>query len=257
MRTRRAILAAAFILACSVLPAAADPPRLKVSDNRRFLVKADGKPFFYLGDTAWELFHRLTREDAERYLKDRAAKGFTVIQAVVLAEEDGLRVPNAYGHTPLFDNDPPQPNEDYFRHVDWVVNKAAELGLYVGMLPTWGDKWNKKWGVGPEIFSPENAAAYGEWLGRRYRNKPIIWILGGDRPVETDRQREILRAMARGLRRGTAAPPDDVPPARRGRVGPILPGRRLARLPHATERPRRPSSPAGTTTPGTTTTAPP
>ena len=40
--------------------------RLKVSDNRRFLVTADGKPFFYLGDTAWELFHRLNREEADR-----------------------------------------------------------------------------------------------------------------------------------------------------------------------------------------------
>ena len=47
-------------------------PRLKVSDNRRFLVTSEGRPFFWLGDTAWELFHRLNREDAERYLKNRA-----------------------------------------------------------------------------------------------------------------------------------------------------------------------------------------
>lgn len=65
-----------------------------------------------------------------------------------------------------------------------------------------GDKWNKKWGQGPEIFNPANAEAYGEWLGRRYATKAIIWILGGDRPVENDNQREIVRAMARGLRRG-------------------------------------------------------
>jgi hypothetical protein len=178
------------------------PPRLKVSDNKRFLVTTDGRPFFYLGDTAWELFHRLDREQAEKYLKDRAAKRFTVIQAVVLAEFDGLTAPNAYGQKPLADNDPTRPNEKYFEHVDWVVNKAAELGLYVGMLPTWGDKWNKKWGTGPEIFTPENAAVYGEWLGKRYKDKPIIWILGGDRPVETDKQKEIIRAMARGLRKG-------------------------------------------------------
>lgn len=38
---------------------------LKVSENKHFLVYEDGKPFFYLGDTAWELFHRLNREDAE------------------------------------------------------------------------------------------------------------------------------------------------------------------------------------------------
>jgi hypothetical protein len=39
-------------------------PRLKVSDNHRFLVTQDGKPFFYLADTAWELFHRLDRQQA-------------------------------------------------------------------------------------------------------------------------------------------------------------------------------------------------
>jgi len=158
--------------------------------------------FFYLGDTAWELFHRLTREEAEFYLKDRAAKGFTVIQAVVLAEFDGLNTPNAEGHKPLHNNDPTQPNEAYFDLVDWVVNKAEELGLYIGMLPTWGDKVNKKWGVGPEIFTPENAKVYGEFLGRRYRGKPIIWILGGDRPIESERHLQIWRAMAEGLRKG-------------------------------------------------------
>ena len=177
-------------------------PRLRVSDNRRFLVTEQGRPFFYLGDTAWELFHRLNREEAERYLANRAAKGFTVIQAVVLAELDGLRDPNPYGQTPLKDNDPTQPNEPYFEHVDWIVAKANELGLFLGMLPTWGDKWNKKWGVGPEIFTPANAEAYGKWLGNRYRDQALLWILGGDRPVETDAHREILRAMALGLRAG-------------------------------------------------------
>lgn len=183
--------------------------RLKVSDNKRFLVKADGAPFFWLGDTGWELFHRLNREDADRYLKNRADKGFTVIQAVALAEFDGLNTPNAYGHRPLVDNDPAQPdvkdgaNNDYWDHVDYVVRKADSLGLYIGFLPTWGDKWNKKWGVGPEVFTAQNAEVYGQWLGRRYQDAPnIIWILGGDRPVENDAQKEIIRAMARGLDKG-------------------------------------------------------
>ncbi len=179
-------------------------PRLYVSANHRFLVAADGAPFFYLADTAWELFHRLNRADAARYLEDRAQKGFTVIQAVVLAELDGLNDPNPYGQRPLIGNDPTRPNEAYFEQVDWVVAKANALGLYLGMLPTWGDKWNKKWGVGPEVFTPQNAAAYGAWLGRRYKDAGLIWILGGDRPVENDRQRTILEAMARGLRAGDA-----------------------------------------------------
>jgi len=76
--------------------AASAAPQLKVSENHRFLVYADGRPFFWLGDTAWELFHRLNREEADRYLENRARKGFTVIQAVALAELDGHAVPNAY-----------------------------------------------------------------------------------------------------------------------------------------------------------------
>ena len=192
----------AVTLRLSVPGWAASLPALKVSENHRYLVTADGKPFFYLADTAWELFHRLDREDAELYLKDRASRHFNVIQAVVLAEYGGLTVPNAQGHLPLANNDPTKPNEDYFKDVDWVVDKAAELGLYTGMLPTWGDKVNKKWGQGPEIFNPQNAAVYGEFLGKRYKDKPIIWILGGDRPVENDKQLAIWRAMAEGIRKG-------------------------------------------------------
>ena len=74
--------------------------KLKVSENKHYLTFDDGTPFFYLGDTAWELFHRLSKKDAENYLENRRAKGFTVIQAVVLAELDGLNSPNAEGETP-------------------------------------------------------------------------------------------------------------------------------------------------------------
>lgn len=177
--------------------------KLKISDNHRFLVFDDGTPFFYLGDTAWELFHSLNKEDTEKYLENRRQKGYTVIQAVALAELDGLNIPNKEGELPLANNDPAKPNEKYFEHVDWVIKKAEEKGIFIGLLPTWGDKWNKKWGVGPEIFTPENAGIYGEFLGKRYKNSPnIIWILGGDRPVENDLHRKIIVAMAQGLRKG-------------------------------------------------------
>lgn len=175
---------------------------VRISANQRFLVGDDGTPFFYLGDTAWELFHRCTLEEAEHYLLDRAAKGYTVIQAVVLAEIDGLHVPNMRGDTPLLDDDPTRPNEAYFAHIDAVVALAAALGLHIGLLPTWGDKWNVKWGVGPEIFTPDNAHAFGAYVGRRYAQQPIIWILGGDRPIENDTHRAIVQAMAAGVREG-------------------------------------------------------
>jgi hypothetical protein len=185
---------------------------LKISENGRFIVHADGTPFFYLGDTAWELFHRLNREEAEKYLENRRGKGFTVIQAVALAEFDGINIPNAYGHRPLTKTDgkwdPTKPdvkegaNNDYWDHVDYIVNKAQSLGLYIGFLPTWGRYWHDEVKNGKPLFTEANAEAYGEWLGKRYKDKPIIWILGGDRPIENDEQKAVIRAMARGLKKG-------------------------------------------------------
>lgn len=175
--------------------------RLSVSDNQRYIVSEDGTPFFWLGDTAWELFHRTTREEADLYLQNRADKGFNVIQAVVLAELDGLRAPNAYGETPFNGGyDPSKINEAYFEHVDYIIDKANELGMYVGLLPTWGDKFNRMWGVGPVIFNPENAYVYGKFLGKRYASKKITWILGGDRNPANENHLEIVRSMAKGIK---------------------------------------------------------
>ena len=80
---------------------------MAVSENRRFLVRPDGSPFCWFADTAWELFHRLTREEAAYYLEKRTEQGFTLIQAVVLAEFDGIRQPNAYGAPPCSARIPP------------------------------------------------------------------------------------------------------------------------------------------------------
>lgn len=176
---------------------------LQVAENRRILETADGRPFFWLGDTAWELFHRLDREEARFYLERRSEQGFNVVQAVVLAESDGLRTPNAYGALPFHQLDPRQPNEAYFEHVDFVVREANRLGLHVAILPTWGDKVaNSRPGTGPVIFDAESARAFGEFLGRRYRSASVVWVLGGDRPVETAEAHGIWRSLAQGLEAG-------------------------------------------------------
>ncbi|MEX2564578.1 MAG: DUF4038 domain-containing protein [Cyclobacteriaceae bacterium] len=178
---------------------------LKVSKSGEYLVEEDEKPFFWLGDTAWELLHRLDLKDTELYFRDRKEKGFNVIQTVILAELDGLNIPNANGDQPLVHLDPEQPNEDYFAHVDKVVRLAGEMGIYIGLLPTWGDKYNKKWGIGPEVFNPENAESFGKFLGNRYKDQNnIIWILGGDRIPDNEEDYLINCRLAQGLRKGNA-----------------------------------------------------
>lgn len=183
--------------------------KLKVHEGGRYLMWEDGTPFFYLGDTAWELFHRLTREEAEHYLSVRADQGFNMIQAVALAEFSGLTQPNAYGRVPLFKTDgafdPAAPDVgngyDYWEHVDFIVDKAAQMDLFIGLLPAWGCYFHRGWSEGPEIFTPENARAYGEWIAKRFRDREnVLWILGGDRPLLNQTHREIIAAMGGAIR---------------------------------------------------------
>ncbi len=184
-----------------------EPVRLKVSDSHRFLVTSDGKPFFWLGDTAWELFHRLNRDETERYLTDRAAKGFTVIQAVALAELDGVTVPNAQGHLPLIKEDLHHPDvkggpdNDYWDEAEWVIALAATKGLYVGLLPMWGK---------PCPADPSSCERCGRFIGERFQaHLNLIWILGGDRPARTKNEQDCWRAMAKGITLGVSGREDD------------------------------------------------
>lgn len=195
--------------------------QIQVSENGRFLMEK-GRPFFWLGDTDWEMFHRLTREEIESFINIRSEQGYNVLQAVALAEVNGVREPNRYGDWPLNNEDPTQllttpgnnPDNDYeydyWDHVDFAINKAAEKKMYIGLLPTWGDKVAMMWGEGPIIFNEENAEVYGRLLATRYAKQwNIIWILGGDRPavykssrtgteVQYD-DRPVWRAMAKGI----------------------------------------------------------
>jgi hypothetical protein len=139
-----AVLAALALNSSSATPVAA-PPGLRVSDNHRFLATAEGKPFFWLADTAWQLIHDLNEEETRRYFADRRDKGFTVIQTVALAEARG-DLPNAYGHMPIETKRPDKPlvkdgpDNDYWDDVDRALRLAKEYGLHVALLPTWG-KW--------------------------------------------------------------------------------------------------------------------
>jgi hypothetical protein len=212
---------ACFLLAAAWVSSAQKPaslPRLQVDGSKRFLVNEKGEAFFWLGDTAWELFHRLNREEAAEYLSVRARQGYNVVQAVALAELDGIKTANAFGDLPLLDNDPTRPavtpgsnpkkavEYDYWDHVDFIVDEANRRGIYVGFLPTWGS-WASPTGrndVG--VITAANAAAYGEFLGKRYGKKGVIWILGGDRVP--DGFEGVWREMAKGIAIGVAGRED-------------------------------------------------
>ena len=152
---------------------------LRVSSNGRFVEHSDSTPFFWLGDTGWLLFSRLDREEAATYLDDRKAKGFNVIQVMMVHR---LPATNIYGRTvdALEDVDwrtgpSMSDRDDYWAVLDVMVRMAEDRGLYMAMVPVWGSV------VQEGHLSATAARAYGAWLGSHFGDRPnVIWLNGGD-----------------------------------------------------------------------------
>ena len=148
----------------------------KLTTSGRYFFNGD-TPFFWLGDTAWRLFQCLNMENSHKYLQNRVDKGYTLIKAVLLAH---VRYNDEReGRTPLLDENMDiflsPVNEPYWQHVEAVVKMAQDMGLYMMLIPTWGDYAK----IG--FLNKDNAAKYMEFLANRFNKfENIIWSLGGD-----------------------------------------------------------------------------
>ena len=205
--------------------------KLEVSQNGHFIQHKDGKPFLWIGDTGWGMIQQLTREEVNQYLDNRQSLGFTVIQTVVHwsphgggMERSHDNAPNAYGHQPFIGDEkspntaepllvkggsPDSPN-DYWDHVDYVIEAVKKRNMYLALLPCWASQFI----TGTAEYTAEEARTYGEFLGKRYGKEPhIIWVLGGDTKAQFkgyDKNqkfseydnRHIYRAMAEGIVQG-------------------------------------------------------
>lgn len=194
-----------------------DYGRLQVlPSNPHYISHEDGTPFFWMGDTGWEILHRLSRDEIDHYMSTRKSQGFNVIQTVIVSQAlRSMKPTNFYGDEIFISGDPSQPlttrgNDpedqeayDFWDHVDYAVTTAEYYGLYLALLPTWGE-----WVIareGKPIFNnTQQTYEYGQFLGNRYKNRPnVIWVLGGDRhPDERPSGVELWQAMAEGIADG-------------------------------------------------------
>jgi hypothetical protein len=182
--------------------------RLRISDNKRYFIKADGRPFVWLADTAWTMPQRLKWDDVDFYMNKRKVQGFTVLQIVALDPEQDVEMRNPAGVKALINDNPLTPDERYFNYLDWIIDQAEVYGFYVLLLPAWGqlivgDNWRGQ--TFAKTIHEENAYAYGRWIGDRYKDRAnILWCLGGDRqPIHRGIDyRNIWRSMAEGLAKG-------------------------------------------------------
>jgi hypothetical protein len=169
---------------------AADPAYpLKISANRRYLVDQNNAPFLYQGDTPWSLIVGLTKEEAEEYLENRRRKGFNSLIVNLIEHKFCAHPPqNRAGDEPFTKlGDFSTPNENYFAHADWVIEKAGEMGMQVVLAPIYlGYKGTDEgWYEEAVANGPAKCREYGRYVGKRYGRFPnLLWLMGGDRDPE-------------------------------------------------------------------------
>jgi len=178
-----------------------------VSADDRYFIDQAGEPWFGLGDTAWSLIGQLGPRDVDRYLDDRAARGFNLVLANVLEHYYSDNAPNNYRDDSPFTGTPfrSAPNEAYWRHVDYVVEAARMRGITVLLCPAYlGSRTEEGWSEEVANASNEDVAEFGAFLRDRYGDFPnIMWLIGHDRaPDDTERTR--MEALAAEL------PPNDL-----------------------------------------------
>ena len=187
---------------------------LAVSANGRYLIDADGAPFYYVADTPWQLLASLDLADTKEYIDIRAAQGFTALQLVAtpwsfddraahwdFEGERGQARVNAAGEVPFFaaNGEAPQtladvdfrhPNEAYWRHVDAVLSYLQQRHMAAYFIPLWASNFAAH-------FSAQAHYAIGVTLGRRYRQQNnLLWVLGGDEAqVSVAKYRELHRGL--------------------------------------------------------------
>ena len=173
---------------------------LKISDNKRYFVTQQGKPFLYHADTGWQIFTQLTTEEAVEYLSFRKSQGFNTIQVqIVMSPEQESR----YQQKPFHgDVDFSRPNEKYHDHVAKILRKADSLGLLVVMSQPWLGCCKEGFGNTPEKPMQKNGVlknrSYGQYLGNKFATfKNLFWIMGGDNDPKGDRASIV--AFAEGL----------------------------------------------------------
>ncbi|MBN1466882.1 DUF4038 domain-containing protein [candidate division KSB1 bacterium] len=190
-----------LLLALSCGSALAQPRfPLRVSDNRRYFVDQNNKPFLYNADTGWQIYVKLTTAEARYYLMHRKSQGFNTIQTQLAMDPAQV---NRDGY-PIFDNnnDFSKPNKAYHDHVARVIALADSLNLLIVMSQPWLGCCEEAFGNRADKPIQANGTAknrgYGQWLGRRFAGfDNLFWIIGGDNDPKGDRAE--LVAFAEGL----------------------------------------------------------
>ncbi|MEZ4709566.1 MAG: DUF4038 domain-containing protein [Caldilineaceae bacterium] len=154
---------------------------VRLAANKRHLEHADGTPFFWLADTAWNGPLRSTKEEWDHYLQVRTRQRFSAVQWVTTqwrAAPDGdIEGGRAYAG----DNSRIEINPAFFQRLDERVAATARAGLLNVPVLLWTLGSAETLHVNPGHSLPEDQAVLlVRYMVARWGAYPVVWILPGD-----------------------------------------------------------------------------
>jgi hypothetical protein len=139
------------------------------------------KTIFYLADTAWNGVLLSREADWYEYLDDRAAKGFTAIQFVVMpwaGATANAEAEVAYRHDPTLGY---LPNHDFFIRIDQRIAAINARGMLAVPVLAWAANFGESGRLNPGIALPVKALAeLIDYQVKRLKDHHVLWILAGD-----------------------------------------------------------------------------
>ena len=160
--------------------------RLTISPTNRFFL-ADGRPFFYLGDTVWSAFTNPTLEEWRHYLAYRRRQGFNTLQISILpilhdaSESDLEYTPFARGADGQWDFS--APSAAYFEHAAELLAAARDEGFIPALVLLWCNYVPNTWASKrhPDAIMPLDAVAgYVQYVANAFARFDPIFIVSGD-----------------------------------------------------------------------------
>ncbi|MBN1669795.1 MAG: DUF4038 domain-containing protein [Kiritimatiellae bacterium] len=186
---------------------------LRVSENGRYLVDRQGRPFLLHGDTMWmwsvvsSRRTPLSREGILEYLDDRVAKRFNTLAMISMGKSDkGVLARDRDGLAPFQREisagvwDFGSVDRAYFDNLAWLIDQCHQRNLLVMIAPCWLG-YPKTGCFQDEVVAngEQRCRAFGQFLGRLFGRFPnIIWIFGGDK-VPTDEEAVCQHRIMEGL----------------------------------------------------------
>lgn len=152
---------------------------LRVSLDRRYLMHADGTPFLWMGDTAWNALWKGTLEDWHHYAGVRARQKFSVVQTVATGTVNRNSTQNPVsGQMPFRENS--EPNPAYWSDIEKKISVANDNGLFVLLTGL---------GAAPAGFATQQAGqAFARYITGRLAGLMVILSPSMDQRIDAQNE---------------------------------------------------------------------